>query len=64
MTSAARWVADPASLDALIDELVDEPVYAIDTEFHRERTYYPKVALVQIAWSAGIALVDPLAKYV
>ena len=61
MTSAARWVADPASLDALIDALVDEPVYAIDTEFHRERTYYPKVALVQIAWSAGIALVDPLA---
>lgn len=35
--------------------------YALDTEFHRERTYYPQVALVQLAWPGGLALVDPLA---
>lgn len=56
-----RWVADAPSLEALVAELVDEPRYAIDTEFHRERTYYPRLALVQVAWASGIALVDPLA---
>lgn len=48
-------------LDELVAELLDQPRYAVDTEFHRERTYYPKVALVQIAWEGGVALVDPLA---
>jgi ribonuclease D len=46
---------------AVVDALRDEPVYALDTEFHRERTYYPKLALIQLAWSDGLALVDPLA---
>jgi ribonuclease D len=56
-----RWVGTAAQLDDLIDELVTEPAYALDTEFHRERTYFPKVALVQIGWPGGIALIDPLA---
>ncbi len=46
---------------SVLDALRDEPAYAVDTEFHRERTYYPKLALVQIAWRDGLALVDPLA---
>ena len=34
---------------------------AIDTEFHREGTYFPKVALIQIAWAENnVALLDPL----
>jgi ribonuclease D len=37
------------------------PAYAVDTEFHRERTYYPTLALVQIAWPGGLVLIDPLA---
>jgi ribonuclease D len=56
-----RWVDRPADLETLIDELVVEPRYAIDTEFHREKTYFPRLALVQFAWPGGIALVDPLA---
>jgi ribonuclease D len=56
-----RWVDDDVALNALIDELVTEPRYAMDTEFHRERTYYPQLALVQVGWPGGIALVDPLA---
>jgi ribonuclease D len=56
-----RWVADDADLLELIDQLIVEPRYALDTEFHRERTYFPRLALVQVAWPGGIVLVDPLA---
>jgi ribonuclease D len=34
--------------------------YAIDTEFHRERTYFPQVALIQLAWDDTLVLIDPL----
>jgi ribonuclease D len=45
----------------VVARLVDEPRYAVDTEFHRERTYTPRLALLQVAWSDGCAVVDPLA---
>ncbi|MDQ6614360.1 MAG: HRDC domain-containing protein [Actinomycetota bacterium] len=51
----------------LIDHLLGVERYALDTEFHRERTYWPDLALVQVAWPAqadglaGVALIDPLA---
>lgn len=57
----AVWIADDASLEALIDRVLAAGDYAIDTEFHRERTYFPKLALVQIGIADEIALVDPLA---
>lgn len=47
-------------LDAVIDQAISADRYAIDTEFHRERTYYPQVALIQLAWSGGLVLIDPL----
>jgi ribonuclease D len=56
-----RWVASDADLAETIDTLVSEPAYAVDTEFHRERSYFPRVALVQLAGPHGIALIDPLA---
>jgi ribonuclease D len=60
-----RWVDRQDDLDKIIDTLIDEPRYALDTEFHRERTYYPRLALMQVAWSTGdgqeTALIDPLA---
>jgi ribonuclease D len=49
------------ALDHVVERISVEPLYALDTEFHRERTYYPKLALVQLAWRDGLALVDPLA---
>lgn len=45
----------------MIDELALIDRYAIDTEFHREKTYYPQLALVQISWRDRIVLIDPLA---
>lgn len=60
-----RWVTDQAELDEIVAGLAALDRYALDTEFHRERTYYPKLALVQVAWESDagveIALLDPLA---
>ena len=57
-----RWVDTQTDFDALIDHLCTESRYALDTEFHRERTYFPKLALMQFATEGGQAsLVDPLA---
>jgi ribonuclease D len=60
-----RWVTDAAALDELVATLVEQPRYALDTEFHRERTYFPQLALMQIAWRSDngqqLVLVDPLA---
>jgi ribonuclease D len=54
-------IADPVLLEALCEEMAGEELYAVDTEFHTERTYWPKLALIQLAWADRIALVDPLA---
>jgi ribonuclease D len=54
-------VASADGLDQLLEELAGVDRYALDTEFHRERTYWPHLALVQVAWSGGVALIDPLA---
>ncbi len=54
-------VDDAAGLADVVARLADEPRYAVDTEFHRERTYAPRLALLQLAWSDGCAVVDPIA---
>ena len=56
-----RFVDTEAELAWVVEQLLDQPRYALDTEFHRERTYWPKVALVQIAWPGELVLIDPLA---
>jgi len=54
------WIADGAGFDALIADVEASDRVAIDTEFHGERTYVPKLMLVQIATERAIYLVDPL----
>jgi ribonuclease D len=60
-----RWIDRQVDFDDVVSILLDQPRYALDTEFHRERTYYPKLALVQVAWRSAdgqqVALIDPLA---
>ncbi len=46
----------------VLSALAGVPAVALDTEFHRERTYFPKLALLQLAWYPDkLVLVDPLA---
>ncbi|MFM2076296.1 MAG: putative ribonuclease, partial [Actinomycetota bacterium] len=56
-----RWIDATADLAVYVDRLLTEPRYALDTEFHRERTYFPKLALLQIKGAGEIVLIDPLA---
>ena len=39
----------------------NEKFVAVDTEFLRETTYYPKLCLIQVAGADVAAVVDPLA---
>ena len=57
----ATWIAEQSAFEQLVDEVRAAERFALDTEFHRERTYFPRLALVQIAWTGGSALIDPLA---
>jgi ribonuclease D len=54
-----EWIAEQARFEELVAELVSADRIAIDTEFHRERTYWPSLALIQIRHGDHIALVDP-----
>lgn len=48
-------------MDELIARLDNINLIAVDTEFFRETTYYPQLALVQIATDNIVACIDPLA---
>ncbi|MFM8871629.1 MAG: ribonuclease D [Actinomycetota bacterium] len=54
------WVDNDAVLDDAISFLLSQQRYSIDTEFHRERTYFPRLALVQLAAVGRIFVIDPL----
>lgn len=58
--SSHVWVDSDRDLGALCARLASYERIAIDTEFHRERTYYPELALIQIGSPEGVHLVDPL----
>ncbi|MGB9338946.1 MAG: HRDC domain-containing protein [Polyangiales bacterium] len=54
------WITQQGEFEELVDELCQTKAYALDTEFHRERTYLPHLALVQLATPDRIALVDAI----
>lgn len=58
---AAALVTTPDALQDVVDRVVAAGSYAIDTEFHRERTYFPQLALIQIEAAGVVSLIDPIA---
>ena len=49
------------ALAALCERLSTEPYVTVDTEFMRERTYWPELCVVQLGGVADVAVVDALA---
>lgn len=60
-TPTIQYIDTPEQLSELCAKIKPEPWIALDTEFLREKTYYPKFCLLQIATPTWTACVDPLA---
>ncbi len=55
-----RIVKTTGELAALIAELQGAAYLALDTEFMRDQTYWPKLCLMQVATPGTAAIIDPL----
>ena len=59
---SAQWIAEHQALDAFRGRAGEAAAaIGLDTEFMRRDTFYPKLALIQVAAGGECALVDPLA---
>jgi ribonuclease D len=60
--SAMDLITQDAALKDACTQLRAHPYVAVDTEFLRETTYWPKLCLVQAATPQAAFLIDPLAE--
>lgn len=58
---AGRLLSSAAELDALLARWQSATAVALDTEFLREKTYYPKLCLLQLCWQGEAVAIDVLA---
>jgi len=56
-----EYIDKPEQLTELCNRIIQEPWIALDTEFLREKTYYPVFCLLQIATPEWVVCVDPIA---
>ena len=54
-------ITTTAALAAFCEQVQGQPFVAVDTEFMRETTYWPKLCLIQAATLSVEAVIDPLA---
>ena len=54
------YISTSDELSAFCERIGKERVIAVDTEFLRERTYYPKLCLVQVGTASEIGAIDPI----
>lgn len=57
-----KEITTTAELKEFCGHLKDEKWITVDTEFIREKTYYPELCLIQVASATQEALIDPLAQ--
>src|ERR1700760_4622829 len=55
-------ITTTAELAGFCEGLKGQPFVAVDTEFMRETTYWPKLCLIQAAAASAEATIDPLAE--
>lgn len=55
----AAWIDTERGVASLAARLRGVEFFCLDTEFHRERTYFPQLALIQINVDGEVFLVDP-----
>jgi len=55
------YISNTQDLEAVLPALLAAPVLAIDTEFMRERTYYARLCLVQVATPDAEYVIDAIA---
>mgnify|MGYP004676266231 FL=1 len=53
------FISNRESFRAFIERASSSSFLAIDTEFLREKTYYAKLCLLQIATENEVAIIDP-----
>jgi ribonuclease D len=56
-----QYIDTPDQLADLCQHIRDSPWLALDTEFMRETTYYPRLCLLQLCDGERAACIDPLA---
>lgn len=54
------YISDSKELAAFCERAASSRVLAVDTEFLREKTFYPKLCLIQVATEEESAAVDPI----
>ncbi len=55
-----KYISAPEQLEEFCSLLKNEQWISLDTEFLREKTYYPQLCLIQIATPEHAACIDPL----
>lgn len=56
-----EWVDHPDQLNKVIESIGQSTLVAVDTEFDRSTTFFPRLGLLQFKTSSGCYLVDPVA---
>lgn len=56
-----QYISNQEDLESFIERARTSSVVAIDTEFLREKTYYAKLCLLQLATDDEVVIVDPFA---